>query len=79
MNVQQEERVRELSEAAAHWDKLAEEQDSIAAEGNPLDCPDTCAERAKMYRRTAESLRLQIATGVAHCACCLKPVGRSWP
>lgn len=56
----------ELLEAAGHWDALAAEQ--------PGD--DCGRERAKLYRRTAEALRIQSKTGVAVCACCLKPYGQ---
>lgn len=31
--------------------------------------------RVELYFKTAESLRLQLRTGRAHCACCLKPLG----
>lgn len=31
------------------------------------------ATRAALYRRTAQSIRKEIATGVVHCVCCLVP------
>lgn len=31
---------------------------------------------ANMYRRTARSIEIQMETGIAVCACCLKPFGR---
>lgn len=77
MNEQQEQRGRELEDAAVHWDALAAEQEKIAAEKNPRDCVEACRARAETYKRTAQALRKQIETGVAYCACCLKPLGAS--
>ncbi len=77
MNAQQEQRAAELEASAGHWDALAAEQEKIAAENNPRTCVEACHSRAEMYKRTARALRMQIETGVAHCACCLKPFGRS--
>jgi hypothetical protein len=70
-----EQRAAALEASAVIWDSLADEQDRIAAGGNPHDPADVCANKATMFRRTAEAQRLQIRTGAAHCACCLKPLG----
>lgn len=61
---------------AKQWEDLAKEEDHKAA----IDAQaghNTSAnhERAKFYRRTAESFRLEAKTGKPHCACCLKPLG----
>jgi len=60
-------------EMAAHWDRLA---DTVLAK-KALDSAhgSVAAHDAKIrtYRRTAESIRLEIATGRAHCVCCLSP------
>lgn len=60
-----EKKLASLEESAAHWERLADDEPS-----------DSCGrERAKLYRRTAESLRMQMRDGIARCACCLLPLG----
>lgn len=68
--------VPEINEAIAGWEKLAREQDDAAAyeEGRGAFA-GVHKNRAELYRRTAESLRLELATGDWHCACCLKRRG----
>ena len=65
----------ELEAAAQRWDTLAAE----AIEWGEYDAhmgpaSHASAHRAETYKRTAESLRLQIETGEWHCVCCLKPM-----
>ena len=50
-----------LAEAATAWDRLADSEIN--------------AHRKSTYERTAESLRIQIRSGVAVCVCCFKPLG----
>lgn len=59
---------RTLLEAAAHWDALAREQDEFK--------DVTSAAKAEVYRRTAESLRMEEKDGIARCVCHLKPFGK---
>lgn len=56
-----------------HWLSLAAEADSAGAyeEGRGSSGAAYRA-KAETYRRTAESLRLEVATGKPHCVCCLK-------
>lgn len=63
-----------LEASAVHWENLAQEQDERAvreeARGSSSN-PQRA--RAKTYRRTALSIRLQISTGLPHCTVCLGP------
>lgn len=56
----------ELEQHAKEWEQLASEQENTEPGRN----------RANTYRLTAESFRMEIKTGKAHCVCCLKPFGR---
>jgi len=63
--------------SADYWDALAEDQlrraewdDVHVGSGVPA------RHRAATYRATAKALRLESSTGMPHCACCLKPLGR---
>lgn len=64
----------ELLAAAKKWDEVADDELKMmeldAAAGH-----NTQANRNRLstYRRTAESLRREADTGVAHCSCCVKP------
>lgn len=59
---------------ASEWEALAVEQERHAELG--LVLPKIAADRAEVYRRTAEALRIEERTGVAVCVCCHKPLGR---
>jgi len=69
-----ESRMAEINTAIEHWEKLATAEDETAAyhEGR-CEYGGVARNRAGMFRRTAEALRLELKTGKAHCACCLKP------
>jgi hypothetical protein len=61
---------------SGEWLALAEEADAHAANlrargehGGAWDA------KADLYRRAAESIRLEAETGAPHCACCLKAIG----
>lgn len=56
-----------LEEAALHWESLANDEPNTRPGLN----------RKSLYLKTAESLRIQIRTGIAVCACCHKPFGNS--
>lgn len=60
-----------LEEHAADWDALAAEQERFAVNGVAL-IPEVAKNKAALYRRTAEALRIEAKTGVAVCACCHK-------
>lgn len=64
-----------IEEAAAHWDALAANEERYVREGATL-CPQAATARAALYRKTAQSLRLELQTGTPHCACCLKPLSQ---
>jgi hypothetical protein len=67
----------ELAESIEHWLKLATDDERQAAwdrdRGIDLSKPGSSAgdHRARMYRRTAETLQLELATGRPHCSTCL--------
>lgn len=59
-------------EAAAHWEQLADQEDEGGdreeARGSHAGAYRV---RAATYRRTAQSIRLEIETGLPHCTVCL--------
>lgn len=61
-----------LQEAADHWESLAVSQEDMAEHDARLG-HDVSAHhvRAESYRRTAESIRLELKTGRPHCSMCL--------
>jgi hypothetical protein len=68
-----------VSEAAAHWDALADKEDRWAAllesgtaVGTP-ERPEPYRKEARRYRNVAQSIRLTDTTGVTHCACAYPP------
>lgn len=76
-------RVTEILNAQAQWAKLADEADREAnwvtetLAGRPntfgFSSPDALRNSAVQYRAVVRSFDLELATGKAHCACCLKP------
>lgn len=67
----------EINEAIAGWEKLAVEQDEATAyEESRGQYAGVHKNRVELYRRTAESLRLELEKGEPHCVCCLKPAAR---
>lgn len=66
--------MKECIESAAHWDALADEALRMA-EHNEVYTGSGSADwnKAKVYKDTAQALRLQAETGESHCSCCLKP------
>jgi len=60
-----------LEQHAADWDALAADQERFAVNGVAL-IPEVAKNKAAIYRRTAEALRIEARTGVAVCACCHK-------
>lgn len=66
--------VSDLERSARWWDLLADvELDKI--NWDKQSEPGGLQYRANVYRRTAESLRIQERTGIAVCPCCHKPIG----
>lgn len=65
----------ELEAAAIQWDKLADDE-LASLEWDRHAIRSVVDARVKTYRRTAEAMRIQIATGVAVCSCCHKPFSR---
>jgi hypothetical protein len=65
--------------SAEHWERLAEEAARMAAwdreRGIDLSVPGCSAGdyKARTYRDTAKSLRLEAATGKPHCSCHFSP------
>lgn len=63
--------------AAEHWERLARESEDQARwdreHGIDLSQPGGAAgdHQARMFRRTAEALRLEAKTGRPHCSLCL--------
>jgi hypothetical protein len=70
-------RSQEALESAEHWEHLATEAEDQARwdrdHGIDLSLPGSSAgdHCARMYRRTAEALRLEAKTGRPHCSACL--------
>lgn len=59
-----------------HWLQLAEEAERMATYLESRgEFGGTYRNKAETYRRTAEALRLEAATDLFHCVCCLKPRG----
>lgn len=75
MQIFQQERVRltpeQIEIAIAHWDKLADDEAARVALNNGRDGLQA---KVDLYRRTAESFRIEQRTGVAVCVCCHKPL-----
>ena len=71
-------RRNEAAASADHWEGLADEAAAQAwwdrDQGIDLSKPGLSAGdyRAATYRRIAQALRLEAATGKAHCSLCLK-------
>ena len=61
--------------SATYWDNLANEQIRAAnwAEYRGLGDVSAYHNRAALYRRVAQSLRLEAETGLPHCSECLGP------
>jgi hypothetical protein len=63
------------AESAAHWEALATNEDAMADHydsiGRPYGDTSSYRHRAACYRRTADALRLEAATGKPHCSVCL--------
>lgn len=68
----------ELERAIESWTRLADEE-SARPSWDRCAVKAICDYRANVYRRTVEALRIQLETGVAHCSCCLKPIGDDKP
>jgi len=65
-----------LGDAITHWGKLADDEEAAAAwEVKMGRNPVSFRNRVATYRRTVESLRLQVSTGIWHCVCYLLPQG----
>lgn len=71
--------VHPLQESANHWRKLAAdaiERARLAVEcplRSKWDHPSPHQAQANTFERVAQSLELQLKTGLWHCACCLTP------
>jgi hypothetical protein len=63
--------------SAEHWEALAADALRMA-EWNDTHIGSGAPQRhqAETYKRTAEALRIEARTGVPHCSCCMKPLGR---
>ncbi len=66
----------ELEQSARHWEAVAEGDERMAAWEQERGISDGAVGRikAETARRCAQALRMQEATGVWHCTCCLKPM-----
>lgn len=63
-----------LDDSMRHWRRLARDQENEAARLKRAgEYAGAHEARAKLYNRTAEAIRLQIATGNVHCTVCLGP------
>lgn len=71
-----------LLDAIAHWYKLADAEEWMAAHytaiGLPFGSVDAYHARARTYRETARALRLELETGEPYCSCHLRPKSE-WP
>lgn len=67
--------VSELEQAARQWEAVAAGDERMAAWEQERGISDGAVGRlkAETARRCAQALRMQEATGVWHCTCCLKP------
>jgi len=64
----------ESADAAAHWERLAEEADRFGEyEAVAVGSGSAWFAKAKTYRDAAKALRMEAETGVWHCSCCLSP------
>jgi len=67
----------QLAASIEHWERLASEAESQAKwnrdHGRDLSKPGCSAGdyQAQIFRRTAEALRRELATGQPHCSTCL--------
>lgn len=64
-----------LQEAIDHWRDLARQSRDRAQNCPDWDHPASHLAKAQIYEAAAQSLELELKTGVSHCACCLKPSG----
>lgn len=62
-----------LADDAERWATLVEER--RAAGVAIMDSPCVLRANAATYRRVVRAYDLELATGQAHCLCCLKPFG----
>lgn len=66
------------AEAAIHWDRLADDEERMAAYNREIGIDSSTTSpgdyRARDYRRCAASLRLEATTGKPHCQRCLCPL-----
>jgi hypothetical protein len=61
-------------ESAAHWNKLADDELRWASyEEGRGHYGGVHRNRAEMFRKTADSIELEIKTGKTHCTVCLGP------
>lgn len=67
-----------LAESIDHWEMLAAEQESQISPAL-VGLSDPARNRALLYRRTANALRLEQTTGQPHCSCCLLPRSANHP
>lgn len=67
----------DLEQAAREWEAYAEGKERMADWDQKMGISDGAVQRrnAEIARRCAQSLRIQEATGIWHCTCCLKPAG----
>ncbi len=69
----------DAEQSARHWEKLATSAEEMAAwdrdVGLDMSLPGQSVgdNRARLYRRTAQAIRITARTGVHHCACHLIP------
>ena len=63
----------ELLDAADQWERVAAAEEEAAKWDASQGLGDQSAKhhKARLYRRTAKSLRLEAKTGEAHCTVCL--------
>ena len=72
--------MNEIEQAARHWEALADSAEEMAAWerdiGIDMSPPGHSVgdNQARLYRQTAEAIRITARTGVHHCACHLIPV-----
>ncbi len=57
----------------------SEELAAIAAQWEEAARLESVPEAASLFRRTAESIRIEANTGIVHCVCHLKPVEECRP
>ena len=65
-----------MPEHQQHWARLAAEAQAFAEyEESRGHYGGVYRSKARMYQRTVEALKLEEASGLSHCSCCLKPSG----